>query len=112
MVINISVQCNGRLLSDIILSVDPRLLPSLGNPFKRHVVALLCIYSICNSILLLPCVMVCVCVFSSHSFWTPSSLDVPAGVTQGEGHTGLCSTTWFLVCFYCFSGVVPAWRLM
>ena len=29
---------------------------------------------------------VCVCVFSSHSFWTLSSLDVPAGVTQGEGH--------------------------
>ena len=27
-------------------------------------------------------------VFSSHSFWTPSSLDVPAGVTQEEGHTG------------------------
>ena len=28
------------------------------------------------------------CVFSSHSFWTSSSLDVPAGVTQNEGHTG------------------------
>ena len=26
--------------------------------------------------------MVCVCVFSSHFFWTSSSLDVPAGVTQ------------------------------
>ena len=25
-------------------------------------------------------------VFSSHSFWT--SIDVPAGVTQEEGHTG------------------------
>ena len=24
----------------------------------------------------------CVCVFSSHSFWTSSSLDVPAGVIQ------------------------------
>ena len=32
--------------------------------------------------------MVCVCVFSSHPFWTSSSLDVPAGVTQEEGHTG------------------------
>ena len=31
---------------------------------------------------------VCVCVFSSRSFWTLSSLDVPAGVTQEEGHTG------------------------
>ena len=29
-----------------------------------------------------------VCVFSPHSFWTSSSLDVPAGVTQEEGHTG------------------------
>ena len=29
----------------------------------------------------------CVCVFSSHSFWTSSLLDVPAGVTQEEGHT-------------------------
>ena len=26
------------------------------------------------------------CVFSSHSFGTSSSLDVPAGVTQKEGH--------------------------
>ena len=27
-----------------------------------------------------PLYCVCVCVFSSHSFWTSSSLDVPAGV--------------------------------
>ena len=26
--------------------------------------------------------VVCVVVFSSHPFWTSSSLDVPAGVTQ------------------------------
>ena len=33
--------------------------------------------------------MFCVlCVFSSHLFWTSSSLDVPAGVTREEGHTG------------------------
>ena len=31
---------------------------------------------------------VCVC-FSSKLFWTSSSLDVPAGVTQEEGHTGI-----------------------
>ena len=31
---------------------------------------------------------VCVCVFSVHPFWTSSSLDVPAGVTQEKGHTG------------------------
>ena len=28
------------------------------------------------------------CVFSSHPFWTISSLDVPAGVTQEEGQAG------------------------
>ena len=27
-------------------------------------------------------------VLSSHLFWTSSSLDVPAGVTKEEGHTG------------------------
>ena len=36
-------------------------------------------------------------VFSSHSFWTSSSLDVPAGVTQEEGHTGFLYT-FFLRC--------------
>ena len=30
-----------------------------------------------------------VCVFSAHSIWTSSSLDVPAGVTQEEGRTGV-----------------------
>ena len=30
----------------------------------------------------------CVCVFSSHLFWTSSSLGVPAEVTQEENHTG------------------------
>ena len=35
------------------------------------------------------CVCMCVCLFSSHSScWTSSSLDIPAGVTQEEGHTG------------------------
>ena len=33
------------------------------------------------------CNIVCVFVFPSHSFWASSSLDVPAGVTQEEGHT-------------------------
>ena len=28
------------------------------------------------------------CVFSSQSFWTSSSLDVPAGVTHEEGRKG------------------------
>ena len=35
-----------------------------------------------------PSVCVCVCFFSSHSFWTSISLDVPAGVAQEEGQTG------------------------
>ena len=34
------------------------------------------------------CMHVCMCVVFSHSFWTSSSLDVPAAVTQEEGHTG------------------------
>ena len=36
----------------------------------------------------LPREFVCVCVLSSHLFWASSSLDVPAGVTQEECHTG------------------------
>ena len=39
------------------------------------------LYTVCVCVYL-------VCLFSSHSFWTSSSLDVPAGVTQEEGHTG------------------------
>ena len=31
--------------------------------------------------------IICVCVFFPF-IWTSSSLDVPAGVTQEEGHTG------------------------
>ena len=38
MAINISGQYNGGLLPDIVLSVDPWLLPNEGNPFKYHVV--------------------------------------------------------------------------
>ena len=39
-------------------------------------------------LLVIVIIIIIVCVFSSHSFWTSSSLDVPAGVTQEEGHTG------------------------
>ena len=49
-----------------------------------------------SGLVILVCVCVCVC-FSSHSFWTSSSLDVPAGVTQEEGHTEF-SSTFFLRC--------------
>ena len=41
---------------------------------------------LCAEIIII--IIKCVCVFSSHPFWTSSSLDVPAGVTQEEGHTG------------------------
>ena len=41
-----------------------------------------------RSLLLYITYCVCVCVFSFHSFWTSISLDIPAGVTQEEGHTG------------------------
>ena len=46
------------------------------------------LYRSISSILYLVIVDVCVCVFSSNSFWTSSSLDVLAGVTQEEGHKG------------------------
>ena len=39
-------------------------------------------------IIIILLIIMCACVFSSHSFWTSSSLDVPAGITQEEGHTG------------------------
>ena len=55
----------------IFLSLGILLFPSIFVP-------LLVPFSLCNG----------ECVFSSHLFWTSSSLDVPAGVTQEEGHTG------------------------
>ena len=42
------------------------------------------------------------CAFSSHSFWTSSSLDVPAGVTQEEGHTGFIIHLLSAVCALVF----------
>ena len=49
----------------------------------------ICVFiSLCVASVALTLVFLCVCVFSSHPFWTSSSLDVPAGVTQEEGHTG------------------------
>ena len=46
--------------------------------------------------MILVCVCVCV-VFSSHSFWTSSSLDVPAGVTE-EGNVTQDFSSTFLRC--------------
>ena len=52
---------------------------------------------------LMPHDCVCVCVFSSHSFLTSSSLDVPAGVTQEEGNTGFLIHLLFAVRALIFS---------
>ena len=44
----------------------------------------------CVELPLIRHVCIChVCVFSSHLFWTSSSLDEPAGVTQEEGQKGI-----------------------
>ena len=44
----------------------------------------------------------CVCLFSSYSFWTSSSLDIPAGVAQEEGHTGFLIHLLSAVCALIF----------
>ena len=64
---------SASVLFYVFLSLGILLFPSIFVP-------LLVPLSLCNG--------ECVCVFSSHSFWTSSSLDIPAGVTQEEGHTG------------------------
>ena len=63
-------------------------LPLLLEPTELN--STVCIILVCNrkSKVVDKSMCVCVCVFSSHPFWTSSSLDVPAGVTQEEGHTG------------------------
>ena len=60
--------------------------------FILLLILIICIVSSTSSTM-----CVCVCVFSSHSFWTSSSLDVPAGVTQEEGPQDFSSTS-FLRC--------------
>ena len=50
----------------------------IGEPFQNHVRTFV-FFNLRSST---------VCVLSSHSFWTSSSLDIPAGVTQEGGHTG------------------------
>ena len=87
MAINVSVQYNGGLLPGIILL--PQCYYHRGtrlNAMKRF-----CICSLRSHLKRFD-------IFSpdwgmlrrssSHAFWTSSSLDVPAGVTQEEGHTG------------------------
>ena len=74
---NVSLTSEGLPILARLRAVYPMfLLSQLTDDFKVKKRTTLCV-----------CVCVCVCVFSSHSFWTSSSLDVPAGVTQEEGHT-------------------------
>ena len=54
MVINISVQYNGGLLPDIIMLTQGY----YHRGTRLNTMQWLCIYSLCNRILLLPCVMV------------------------------------------------------
>ena len=88
MAINVSEQYNGGLLPGIILL--PQCYYHRGtrlNAMKRFCISSLRSYLNVSTFFPLhdwgmlrrP---------SFHSFWTSSSLDVPAGVTQEEGHTG------------------------
>ena len=67
------------------IPVSPRFSPTFFYPDANSV---LLRAHLCSAVDSKPCVRncVCVCVFSSHSFWT--SIDVPAGVTQEEDNTG------------------------
>ena len=86
------LQNNGGFLPDIILLT----LCYYHRGTRLNATKSACPYSMSSHLLnvltFFPPIWVCVCVFSSHSFWTSSSLDLPAGVTQEEGHTG------FLIC--------------
>ena len=77
-------------------SISPRFSPTIFDPDAKTVLlrAHLCTAAV-DSMRRKPRVRNCLsereglcCVFSSLSFWISSSLDVPAGVTQEEGHTG------------------------
>ena len=103
MAINVNVQYNGGFLPDIILWTKCYLhrgtclnamkwfcICSLLIPPKRFDIFSPITGGCSEGLGVCVCVylLMCVCVFSSHSFWTSSSLDIPAGVTQEEGHTG------------------------
>ena len=61
------------------LTMDQLICASLSHTHYWHEVGMLKV----SAVIWCVCVL---CVFSSHPFWT--SMDVPAGVTQEEGHTG------------------------
>ena len=89
MAINVSVQYNGGLLPGIILLPQCYYNTTSGNPFKCHAEVLYLQPTIPPKRFdIFPPDWGMLRRSSSHSFWTSSSLDVPAGVTQEERHTG------------------------
>ena len=86
MVINGIVQCTSGFIPYILLFTQSPILVWFDGTIINISIILLSY----NVLQWLCWVMIggCVCVFSSHPFWTSSLLDVPAGVTQEEGHTG------------------------
>ena len=86
MAINVSVQYNGGLLPGIILL--PQCYYHRGT--RLNVMKRFCICSLrshLNVFDIFPPNWGMLRRSSSHSFWTSSSLDIPAGVTQEESHT-------------------------
>ena len=75
---NLLVNIKG-LESTFFLFLPLTKLPHPNTPLMRHQRRL-------TGVTMCVRVCVCVCVFSSHLFWT--STDVPAGATQEEGNTG------------------------
>ena len=75
-----SVDCRLYLHFDCARRSTPSLEVSIPTVFSCHHVVMCLTWSVWS--------VFCLCVFSSHSCLTSSSLDVPAGVTQEEGHIG------------------------
>ena len=81
MVINISVQYNGGFLLDIILLTQGY----YHRGIRLNTVEWLCLYSLCNSKLLLPCLMVYVSVLFLLFFWCPCVAIINVGVQYNGG---------------------------
>ena len=67
------VQTDSMSSEDMMLHADTCGAPAL-NSVELHGYRMYCV---CSRL-----IVVCVCVFSSHLFWTSGLLDVPAGVTR------------------------------
>ena len=71
---------NSGFLPDILLLTQAPILVRFDGTIILHMAA--------TTYMCMAVTLQCVCVLSFHLFWTSSSLDVPAGVTQEESHTG------------------------